>query len=174
MIFLTVGNATSPFRRLLDAVDRLAGQGVFGSDCVFMQTGNNADFRPTHGKAEPFLEMDEFTKKVSEADLVICHAGAGTLLHVLHAGKVPVVMPRRKQYGELVDDHQVDLVQVLASEGRVIPVFEPDDLEKAITKARRLNSQPTPAIPCQMPSLISEAIQELAGEGTWNHRTGPC
>jgi len=161
VIFLTVGNATAPFRRLLDAVDQLAGQGLFGNQDVIMQVGNNPDFHPTHAKAEPFLEMNEFVKKVQEADLVICHAGAGTLLHVLCAGKVPVVMPRRRQYGELVDDHQVELVQALASEGKVIPAFELDELEKAITIAQQLSGGSPATTRGRMPALLRHAITDL-------------
>lgn len=164
MIFVTVGNATEGFRRLLDAVDRMAGQGAFGNESVFMQTGNNPDFRPTHCRHEPFMSMEEFVSRVREATLVICHAGVGTLFHVLSTGKVPVVVPRRKQYGEHVDDHQLELVQALAPEGRVIPVLESEDLPEAIAKARRASSQAPPPPPYRMLSLVSQAISELTGK----------
>ncbi|MBI3766239.1 MAG: multidrug MFS transporter, partial [Ignavibacteriales bacterium] len=93
MIFVTVGNATQGFGRLLNAVDRMAGEGAFGKEIVFIQSGNNPDFRFSHCKHEPFLDMENFETKIHEADLVISHAGAGTLLQVLHAGKIPIVMP---------------------------------------------------------------------------------
>ena len=139
MIFVTVGNATQGFRRLLDVVDRLAGQGAFRNETVFIQSGNNPGFRPSNCKHEPFLPMEEFEMKIHEADLVISHAGAGTLLHVLQTGKLPVVMPRRKKYGEHVDDHQVELVKALATEGRIIPAYEPEDLPNAIMEVFELN-----------------------------------
>jgi UDP-N-acetylglucosamine transferase subunit ALG13 len=164
MIFVTVGNATQGFSRLLKAVDELTGKGVFESDSVFIQSGNNPDFFPSHCKHEPFLPMEEFARKVCDADLIVCHAGAGTLLHVLRAGKVPVVMPRRKKYGEHVDDHQLELVQVLASEDRVIPAYEPEDLPTAIEEPRRRNRQPVPPSPSLMQSLVAQAIEDLIGK----------
>lgn len=45
----------------------------------------------------------------------------------LAVGHVPVVLPRREDHGEHVDDHQVDLANDLARRGLVIQV-DPDDL----------------------------------------------
>ncbi len=161
MIFVTVGNPTQGFRRLIEAVDRLGGEGFFNEEMVLIQSGNNSDFRPSNCKHEPFLAMEDFEKKVNEAELIISHAGAGTLLHVIQAGKVPIVMPRQKRYGEHVDDHQVELTTALAAEGRVIPAYEPEDLPGAIKEGRRRNTQPFPHPPSRMPDLVGKAIEEL-------------
>ena len=40
------------------------------------------------------------------ADVVIAHAGCGSSLAALAAGKMPVLVPRRSERGENVDDHQ--------------------------------------------------------------------
>jgi beta-1,4-N-acetylglucosaminyltransferase len=161
LVFVTVGNATQGFKRLLETVDRLAGEGFFKGEVVLIQSGNNPDFRPFRCKHEPFLSMEEFQARIREADLIISHAGAGTLFHVLQAGKVPVVMPRRKKYGEHVDNHQVELVKALAAEGRMIPAYEPQDLPRAITEARQRNMQPIPLPPSRMIQLVAQAIDEL-------------
>jgi UDP-N-acetylglucosamine transferase subunit ALG13 len=105
--------------------------------------------------------MDEFLRLVEQADLVIAHAGAGTLLNVLRAGKVPVVMPRRKRYGEHVDDHQMELVEALGSTGWVIPALEPRDLPSAIAEARCRPRTVPGRGRSQMLSLIGVAIQQL-------------
>jgi UDP-N-acetylglucosamine transferase subunit ALG13 len=164
VIFVTVGNATQGFRRLLDAVDRLAGQGGFGDQAVFIQSGNNPDFHPSYCKHEPFLTMEAFERKIREADLIISHTGAGMLLHALRTGKVPVVMPRQKMYGEVVDDHQLEIVKALAAEGRVIPAYEAEDLPAAIAEARWRNKQPVPPPPSRMLELVARAIEELTNQ----------
>ncbi len=92
MILVTVGNATQGFPRLLDAVDRIAGEGAFGGDAILVQSGHTRDFRPRHCPHQAFFPMEEFIALVHEASLVIAHAGAGTLFHVFGAGKIPVVM----------------------------------------------------------------------------------
>lgn len=164
MIFVAVGNANQGFLRLLNAVEMLAGQGLFGSDQVCIQSGHNPSFVPQFCKKDDFLPMDQFVEFIRNADLIIAHAGAGTLLHILQAGKVPVVMPRRRQYGEHVDDHQVELVQVLVSEGRVVPAHEPEDLPAAIAEARRCSKQSIQPPPSRMLELVDQAITELIGK----------
>jgi exopolysaccharide biosynthesis glucuronosyltransferase PssE len=164
VIFVTVGNATTGFRRLLEAVDELAEAGAFGNDYVFIQSGNNPGFKPRYCEHETFITMELFSKSIQEANMVISHGGAGTLMHVLRAGKVPVVMPRRKHYGELVDDHQNDLVRSLAFEGRVIPAYETSDLAGAIAFARSVISPNCPPSPSRMILLVSNAIGELNGD----------
>ena len=75
-----------------------------------------------------------------------------------------MVMPRRRKYGELVDDHQVELTKALAAEGRVIPAYEPEDLPAAIEEARRRNTQPIPPPPSRMLDLVAQAIEELLNQ----------
>lgn len=163
MIFVTVGNATVPFSRLLNEVERLAEAGVFGEQPVIVQSGNNEAFCPKRCLKCSFISMEEFMTLVGEAELIVCHAGAGTLLHVLNAGKVPVVMPRRAQYGEVIDDHQLELVAALAEQHRIVPALEPDDLVYAIGKARQMQARPIPASAPMMVNLVAQAVEELLG-----------
>ena len=160
MILVAVGNATQGFRRLLDSVEQMANNGLFEGEAVVIQSGNNHDFRSSNCKQVAFLTMEEFVRTVNEASLVICHGGAGTLYHAFRASKVPVVMPRRRKYGEHVDD-QLELVRVLAGEGRIIPAYEPIDLPQAIAAARsRIVQSAVPHIP-RMLKLVERAIHEL-------------
>jgi UDP-N-acetylglucosamine transferase subunit ALG13 len=165
MVFVTVGNATQEFRRLLYAVDTLAGAGFFQYDLVFIQTGHSRSFHSQRCTCTPFLTIDEFEQRMEKADLIICHGGC-TQLQVIRLGKVPVVMPRRKMYDEHVNDHQMQLVQALAQEGLVVPAYEPDDLADAISAARRCRPKPTHEQASHMISLVSTAIDELMGLDT--------
>lgn len=163
MVFVTIGNATQGFRRLLEAVDDLAGGDVFQRELIFIQTGHNSDFIPNNCEHKPFLSMDEFQHWMEKADLIICHGGC-TQLQAVRLGKVPVVMPRRKKYGEHVNDHQVQLVRALASAGLIIPAYETEDLPEAITEARRRNAQPISLPSFPMLTLVSKAIEEIIGK----------
>jgi UDP-N-acetylglucosamine--N-acetylmuramyl-(pentapeptide) pyrophosphoryl-undecaprenol N-acetylglucosamine transferase len=53
------------------------------------------------------LPPGELSRAMAESDVVITHAGIGSALSALEAGKRPVFVPRRKQFKEHVDDHQV-------------------------------------------------------------------
>ncbi|MFA5976300.1 MAG: glycosyltransferase [Elusimicrobiota bacterium] len=166
MIFVTVGNATQGFSRLLEAVDALAGTPLFQGEPVFMQTGHNENFQPRHSRTEAFLSADRFLECLKEARLIICHGGCGTLLQAISLGKVPIVVPRLARYGEHVNNHQLQLIRALADEGRVIPAYEIFDLREAIRKASHNPPPPSPSTePSPMIRLVEQAMVDLMGLG---------
>ena len=107
--------------------------------------------------------MEEFEQYMEMADVVICHGGCGSIIPALRRGKVPVVVPRLKKYGEHVNDHQMQLTQILADEGRVIPVYEIETLSGAIAQARSQPPRPQPSATTRprLLTLISGAIENL-------------
>jgi UDP-N-acetylglucosamine transferase subunit ALG13 len=129
--FVSLGNALQPFARLLEGIGRLATQ---LPQPVIVQHGHTP-FRDRACLPAPFLGMDEFIEHIHNADLLIMHAGAGSIMHAVEAGKVPVVMPRRAAFGEHVNDHQVEFAQALAETGKVVIANTPDDLSYAVEKA---------------------------------------
>ncbi|MDH3707466.1 MAG: glycosyl transferase family 28, partial [Acidimicrobiia bacterium] len=55
-----------------------------------------------------FLSPGEFRRRVADAELVISHAGMGTILTALECETPILVMPRLASQGEQRNDHQVD------------------------------------------------------------------
>lgn len=163
MIFVSVGNPLQSFGRLLDSVEALTGMDPFGTEDVFIQTGHNPDFKSQKCETRDFLGMEEFQTKIQEASLVICHGGVGTVMSAVRAGKLPVVMARRKKFGEHIDDHQVQVVEALAAEGMLVPAFTPADLPSAVQEARSKSFRLPPPVPTKMLSLVEEAIGEVLG-----------
>jgi beta-1,4-N-acetylglucosaminyltransferase len=129
--FVTVGNATQPFPRLLVAI---AEQAERLPQPVTIQYGNN-DFSCETCQTVAFMKMEEFAENLAKATLVVMHAGAGSIIHAIQAGKVPVVVPRRAEYGEIIDNHQIEFAQSLATEGRVVVLEDVAGLERAIKEA---------------------------------------
>ncbi len=81
------------------------------------------------------------------------------MLHAIRAKKCPVVMPRRKQYGEHINDHQVQLVRALADEGKLIPVHSSDELESAVARASYVSANEKER-GCALIALVGRAIRE--------------
>ncbi len=160
MIFVAVGNPHNPSMRTLEAVEKMAAEGFFGEEPVVIQSGHNPDFRPKVCRAVPFMDMEEFGRHISEARIVICHAGAGSLSHVIGTGKTPVVVPRRLKYGEHIDDHQMELLEAFASKKLLVPAYEVEDLPAAIKEAE---SRPRLQVELgkQGRQAIAEAIDSL-------------
>lgn len=146
--FVSVGNGKQPFRRLLDAVVTLVGE---LPQPVIVQQGNSR-FNGTGCVLRPFMDMVEFEDCIRQAELIISHAGAGSIIHAIRAGKIPVVMPRLVEYHEIVDDHQLEIAQAFAKLGKVVMVEEQKDFRPAIAEA--LHKQAIASANYQLPPIV--------------------
>lgn len=126
MIFVTVGTHEQQLNRLIKEIDELKAEGVITSD-VFIQVGFS-DYQPRFCRWERFLSYDEMNNLMEEADIVITHGGPATFMNVIANGKRPVVVPRRKKFGEHVNDHQLDFCNRIVQEGYDLVVIE--DIKK--------------------------------------------
>lgn len=156
--FVSVGNATQPFTRMLEAVGRLVSQ---LPQPVVIQRGHTP-FENPNCEVLDFVGMERFEALVSSADLLIFHAGAGSVIHAVRAGKIPVVMPRLARYGEHVDDHQVEFAEMLAGQGKVILARDASDLEVAVAQARALGSRPAGTEPPRMLGMVAAELAHQA------------
>lgn len=164
--FVTVGNALQPFSRLLDAVGAIAGT---LPQPVLVQHGHTP-FHNSHCDAVAFMAMTRFEHAMSTSRLVITHAGAGSMIHALQAGRKPVVMPRQQEFGEHIDNHQSELAGAFASIGRIVMVTDPAQLAAAVQEL--LRAQPGtiggPAAP--MTRLLGERLASYGARFTLDLR----
>ena len=73
------------------------------------------------------LPAERLKEEIADADLVISHAGTGSILTALSLGKRPIVVPRRAAHGEHVDGHQDDLAAYVDRAGLAL-VREADEI----------------------------------------------
>lgn len=96
-------------------------------------------------EAVDYLPRPELLERMEAADVVVTHAGVGSILTARRCGHTPLVVPRRHSLGEHVDDHQVELTEALASYERVVAVWDTDELAAQVAAARgrpRLADEP--------------------------------
>ncbi|MGY1812850.1 glycosyltransferase [Blastococcus sp. SYSU D00820] len=60
---------------------------------------------------------DTMSEWMRWCDILVTHAGVGTVLQALELGLEPIVVPRRASRGEHVDDHQEQIAELLANKG---------------------------------------------------------
>jgi UDP-N-acetylglucosamine transferase subunit ALG13 len=126
VIFVTVGTNEAAFDRLVDAAGVLPGD----EELVIQRGASRVD--PARGDAVDFLPFDTLVDHVRRARIVITHAGVGSVMVALANGHRPIVVPRRGQLGEAVDDHQVTWARRVAREGLVLLVEDEADLAAAV------------------------------------------
>ena len=126
MIFLTVGDQL-PFDRLIKTVDLWAGETGYGE--VFAQIGN-ASYLPQNINYCKFCSPVEYHEKISRADLVIGHAGIGTILSAMEHKKAVLVLPRQVTLGEVTNDHQMETAKRFLRMQFIEVAFDEDELLK--------------------------------------------
>jgi UDP-N-acetylglucosamine transferase subunit ALG13 len=155
LIFVTVGTHHQPFERLLSALDGL------DSDELFVQFG---PAKPPLGvaRAEPYLPFNQMLECFAQADTVITHAGVGSILCARRAGHVPLVVPRRSDLGEHVDDHQAELTRGLEARGSAIAVWAIDTLATKVKSAPPRHSELESSEPPLCRSVRAALLGEVA------------
>ena len=126
MIFVTVGTHEQPFNRLIKTVDELRRDGVITED-VIIQIGFST-YEPKYCHWSKLIPYQQMVKNVEDARIVITHGGPASFIMPLRINKTPIVVPRQHQFGEHVNDHQVEFVRSVAARmGTIIPV---EDISK--------------------------------------------
>lgn len=124
MIFVTVGTHEQPFNRLVEYMDKWASE---HDEKVIIQTGFST-YEPKNcewNKLYPYSQMVELVEK---ARIMITHGGPSSFIMPLQIGKIPIVVPRRKEFDEHVNDHQVEFAKAVAERQRNIIVVEDVDM----------------------------------------------
>lgn len=162
MIFVTVGTNEAPFDRLLRALDSVAG----GEELI-VQHGPSG-VRPQGARCVEFLSYEELAEAVARARVVVMHAGVGSIMTALANRKRPVVVPRLRQFGEAVDDHQLGLGRRLHEAGLVTLVEDLDELAGAVENATAelgIDLGPSPRLVADLKSFIDARRRTSASGG---------
>lgn len=132
VIFVTLGTHEQPFTRALDIVAELSAD-----ESIVVQ----------HGVTQPrteipstewvdYLEWSDLRESMQSAEVVISHAGVGSAVTAIRAGRKPVLLPRLARYHEHVDDHQLQLAQAFSQRGLALSWDGASDVRSLVEAAR--------------------------------------
>lgn len=162
MIFVTVGTHEQQFDRLVAYMDQLAGDGLIRED-VIIQTGFST-YEPKHCNWSSLFPYSEMQKNIENARIVITHGGPSSFIAALQIGKIPIVVPRKKEFGEHVNNHQVTFCkQVEDRYGNILVAESIDELGEMIRNYEKLVAE----FPTEMKSNnlnFCNGLQELVEE----------
>ncbi|WP_321422017.1 PssE/Cps14G family polysaccharide biosynthesis glycosyltransferase [uncultured Methanobacterium sp.] len=156
MIFVTVGTHNQGFERLIKKMDEIAGK---IDEEVVIQIGFT-EFKPVNAQWFKFKDIDDIKECYKNATVIVAHAGAGTLLDSLYFKKSVVAVPRRKKYGEHIDDQQLELTEALEKSGKVLAVYDIETLDSTIKKALHAEKSTLKADKC-LSIYLNEFIRGL-------------
>lgn len=136
MIFVTVGTHYQGFERLIKKMDEIAGN---IDEEVVAQIGSTK-YEPKNMTYFSFTEDEEqFLELCKKARIIITHAGIGNLFKIHSFQKPAIIVPRSKKFNEVVDDHQLEITEVLKNEEEAVVVYDIEDLEDALKKAKKIS-----------------------------------
>lgn len=131
MIFITLGSQKFQFNRLLKEVDVLIEKKII-VDEVFAQSGYS-DYVPKHYSYKQFLDRDEFSEMEAKADIVITHGGTGAIIGAVKKEKKVIAVPRLMEYGEHVDNHQLQIIEQFKEQNLICGLDDCGELEAALS-----------------------------------------
>ena len=134
MILVMLGTQNNSFYRLLEEIDRLIEIGKINEE-VIVQAGYTK-YESQNMKIIDFVSNDEIEKLEQQADCIITHGGVGSIIGSIEKGKKVIAVPRLKQYGEHVNDHQLDIVESFDKLGYIIGITDVSQLEKALKRVK--------------------------------------
>lgn len=136
MIFVMVGTERFPFDRLLRAIDLGFETGKIHEE-IFAQIGSSV-YIPRLFKSCKFLPFNEIVKLIKESDIVVTHAGVGSVLLCLSLNKIPIAFPRFMKYGEHLDDHQLEFATQMETQQKLLVAYDEQNLLDKITNYKSL------------------------------------
>lgn len=129
-----LGTQNNSFYRLLEEIDRLIEIGKI-NDEVIVQAGYTK-YESKNMKIIDFAPSEEIEKLEQKANCIITHGGVGSIIGSIEKGKKVIAVPRLKQYGEHVNDHQLDIVESFDKLGYIIGITDVSQLEKALKRVK--------------------------------------
>lgn len=132
MIFVLFGTQDAQFKRLLQLVKDLAFSNIYDDEIVIQAGVTEVEWSHPKVRSAAFFKKEEFNELFQKAEIIITHGGAGTMFEAISAGKKTLAIPRLAQFGEHIDDHQVELTSELARLG-YLEMYQSGSLNDAIT-----------------------------------------
>ncbi len=163
MLFLTTGTH-EPFDRLVKAVDDWAARRpdveVFGQ----VAGGERQHYKPNNFPWVSSLSAGAFREKVEATEIIVGHAGMGSIISALSANKPILILPRRGHLHETRNDHQFATALKFQSKRGIYVALDEDELPEKLDAMTRTHSDKvevesiSPQADAQLISVIRNLI----------------
>jgi UDP-N-acetylglucosamine transferase subunit ALG13 len=157
MIFVTAGTQL-PFDRLLKTIDQMAGEFV---DVEFVVQALKTTYTAKNIKVLDFISPGDFDNYIDSAELIVSHAGMGTIINAMVKKKPIVVMPRLFKYNEHRNDHQLATAKKMDSLGYVDVAYDEIELVNKVRDMWPNNLKPRNTIGPLAPDDIVKSINSF-------------
>lgn len=138
MIFVTTGTQI-PFDRLIRAIDEVYP--YLGDVELIVQVAQSG-YKAENFKTLEFIPPKEFDDYFDKAELIISHAGMGTIISAFVKNKPILVIPRLAKYGEHRNDHQLATATRFDELGYINVAYTEEELKEKLKSLQRTPLKP--------------------------------
>ncbi len=133
-LFVPLGTQKFPFGRIITALNGFVEKGIYSPKEIVMQSAIYP-IKPefTHLGLIPYADFNLY---MNEAEVVVTHSGVNSIISCMELGKPLVVCPRLYEYGEHVDNHQMEIARLMHEKYNVLVCTDMKDLHALIKKAK--------------------------------------
>lgn len=133
-LFVPLGTQKFPFERIIVALNSLVDRGEYKPDEIIMQSA----LYPVKPEFTHFglIPHEDFDRYMQEAEVVVTHSGVNSIISCMKMNKPLVVCPRLHEYGEHVDNHQMEIAELMRTKYDVLVCTDMNDLSEMIEKAK--------------------------------------
>ncbi len=128
-VFVSVGTMM-PFDRLVRAMDEWAA--AHPDVPVEIQIGRGK-YEPSCAKFVRLMPVDQYRQRVAAARLFVAHAGMGSIITAIEAGKPLLMLPRLRAEGEHNTDHQLATAASIGARPGLHIAADAADLQARVT-----------------------------------------
>ncbi len=160
MIYVTVGNDFRPFDRLVKKMDEIVSS---LPEPVLIQRGYST-YTPRNAPSFDFVSMDAAEEYIVKSRLVVSHAGIGTIILCRQYGIPLLILPRRRSFGEHMNDHQLEVARALEKKEteQIYVIYGEETIEETISGILNRRERPLPILNPGKTNLL-KVLREFIG-----------
>ena len=150
MIFVSLGTQDKPFNRIIDYILKLKEEIKELEDIeIVFQIGQTKLSEEEKSKIEKLnekiknkedknitvfnmLKPEEMKKYIINSSIVITHAGVGTIMECIENNKDIIVLPRKEENGEHVNNHQEEIAFEMEKNGLLYKVDTYEKMQEIV------------------------------------------
>lgn len=133
-LFVPLGTQKFQFSRLVIALNKLVEEKKYAPSEILMQS-SLYEVQPLF-QHKTLISLADFEHSIRQAEVVVTHSGVNTIITCMKMNKPLVIVPRLKEFGEHVDNHQLEIAELMEVKFKVLVIRNMDELSNAIEQAK--------------------------------------
>lgn len=133
-LFVPLGTQKFQFSRLVIGLNKLVEEKKYAPSEILMQS-SLYEVQPLF-QHKILISLADFEHCIRQAEVVVTHSGVNTIITCMKMNKPLVIVPRLKEFGEHVDNHQLEIAELMEVKFKVLVIRNMDELSNAIEQAK--------------------------------------